>query len=42
MDALKRSDFLRHFKGRIFLSQYEAAQALSGSKGYPQSLSGAV
>jgi sulfate permease, SulP family len=42
MDALKRSDFLRHFKGRIFLSHYEAAQALSGSKSYPQSLSGAV
>jgi len=29
MDALKRSDFLSHFKGRIFLSQYEAFNALS-------------
>jgi len=28
MDALKRSDFLHHFKGRIFLSQYEAVCAL--------------
>ena len=29
MDALKRSDFLSHFKGRIFLSQFEAFAALS-------------
>jgi sulfate permease, SulP family len=28
MDALKRSDFLTHFKGRIFLSQFEAVQSL--------------
>ena len=27
-DALKRSDFMQHFKGRIFLSQYEAVQSL--------------
>lgn len=30
MDALKRSDFLQHFKGRIFLSQYEAFTTLGG------------
>ena len=30
MDALKRSDFFDHFKGRVFLSQFEAVQALSG------------
>jgi SulP family sulfate permease len=29
MDALKRSDFLQHFKGQVFLSQYEASQALA-------------
>jgi SulP family sulfate permease len=29
MDALRRSDFLAHFGGRIFLSQYEAAAALA-------------
>ncbi|NUB46714.1 sulfate permease [Fertoebacter nigrum] len=29
MDALKRSDFFHHFKGRVFLSQYEASQALA-------------
>jgi SulP family sulfate permease len=29
MDALKRSDFHQHFKGRIFLSQYEAFAALA-------------
>lgn len=28
MDALKRSDFFEHFKGRVFLSQFEATQAL--------------
>lgn len=27
-DALKRSDFMQHFKGRIFLSQYEAVTTL--------------
>ena len=30
MDGLKRSDFMDHFKGRIFLSHYEAVCALSG------------
>jgi sulfate permease, SulP family len=29
MDALKRSDFMQHFTGRIFLSQFEAFTALS-------------
>lgn len=29
MDALKRSDFFTHFEGRVFLSQFEAIQALS-------------
>jgi SulP family sulfate permease len=29
MDALKRSDFVQHFKGHIFLSQFEAFTALS-------------
>lgn len=29
LDALKRSDFMQHFKGRIFLSQFEAFTALS-------------
>ncbi len=28
MDGLQRSDFFAHFKGRVFLSQYEAAAAL--------------
>jgi len=27
-DALKKSDFMEHFKGRIFLSQYEAVTTL--------------
>ena len=29
MDALRRSDFMEHFKGKIFLSQFEAVRALS-------------
>jgi SulP family sulfate permease len=29
LDALKRSDFMQHFKGRIFLSQFEAFTALA-------------
>jgi len=33
MDALKRSDFLLHFKGGIFLSQFEAVRALSCGAG---------
>ena len=28
MDALKRSDFMEHFKGRVFLSQFEAVSTL--------------
>jgi len=39
MDALKRSDFMEHFKGRIFLSQFEAVQALSSAKEAPRSAS---
>lgn len=35
MDALKRSDFMEHFKGRIFLSQFQAVQALSGKAQEP-------
>ena len=31
MDALRRSDFMEHFKGKIFLSQFEAVSALSGA-----------
>jgi len=30
MDRLRRSDFLAHFQGRIFLSQYDAFLALAG------------
>lgn len=34
MDRLRRSDFFAHFEGRVFLSQYEAAQALApGAEG---------
>ncbi len=29
MDRLKKSDFLQHFKGKIYLSQFEAAKDLS-------------
>ena len=29
MDALKRSDFFEHFKGRVFLSQHEAVRGLA-------------
>lgn len=29
MDRLQRSDFFEHFAGRVFLSQYEAVQALA-------------
>jgi hypothetical protein len=39
MDALNRSDFMEHFKGRIFLSQFEAVQALSSAKEAPRSRS---
>ncbi len=31
MDALKRSDFFEHFKGRVFLSQFEAVRALGAA-----------
>ena len=31
MDALMRSDFLQHFKGRIFLTQFEAVTALASA-----------
>lgn len=31
MDGLRRSDFFAHFKGRVFLSQYEAALTLGGA-----------
>ena len=31
MDGLKRSDFFDHFKGQIFLSQFEAAHVLTGA-----------
>jgi SulP family sulfate permease len=36
MDGLQRSDFFHHFKGRVFLSQYEAAEELSGTCGSVQ------
>lgn len=29
MDALRRSEFFQHFKGKVFLSQFEAVSALS-------------
>ena len=29
MDRLKRSDFLHHFRGQVFLTQYEAEKALA-------------
>jgi SulP family sulfate permease len=29
MDALKRSDFFEHFKGQVFLSQFEAVRVLA-------------
>lgn len=32
MDALQRSDFLDHFKGRIFLSHYDPVQTLSAAQ----------
>ena len=35
MDALKRSDFLAHFKGQVFLSQYEAVTTLAAQPGTP-------
>jgi SulP family sulfate permease len=28
MDALQRSDFLKHLTGRVFLSQHQACEAL--------------
>ncbi|EKD61692.1 MAG: Sulfate permease subfamily, partial [uncultured bacterium] len=31
MDALKRSDFFSHFKGQIFLSQFDAARTLAAT-----------
>ena len=31
MDALKRSDFFLHFKGRVFLSQFDAARSLAAT-----------
>jgi SulP family sulfate permease len=32
MDALRRSDFFAHFKGRVFLSQHEAFAALTAPR----------
>jgi hypothetical protein len=34
LDALKRSDFMDHFKCRIFLSQFEAVSALTAPQGH--------
>ena len=31
MDALKRSEFFEHFKGQVFLSQYDGAKALAAA-----------
>jgi SulP family sulfate permease len=31
MDALRRSDVFAHFRGRVFLSQFDAAAALGGA-----------
>jgi SulP family sulfate permease len=52
MDALKRSDFMDHFKGHIFLSQFEAVRTLSaemtiattatGSRTMPRDTGGTV
>lgn len=36
MDRLRTSHFLDHMNGRVFLSQYDAWQALSGAPGVPQ------
>jgi SulP family sulfate permease len=33
MDALKRSDFFAHFKGQVFLSQFEAVRSLAAEAG---------
>lgn len=33
MDGLKRSDFFAHFRGQVFLSQFDAAAALGGASG---------
>ncbi|MBU8544302.1 MULTISPECIES: SulP family inorganic anion transporter [Roseomonadaceae] len=33
MDALKRSDFFEHFKGHVFLSQFEAVRLLASETG---------
>ena len=35
MDKLKRSDFLDHLSGRVFLSQHEAIAALAGAPASP-------
>jgi sulfate permease, SulP family len=32
MDALQRSDFFEHFKGEVFLSQFEATRRLAGER----------
>jgi len=40
MDALKRSDFMEHFKGHIFLSQYEAVRTLSAEARQGEASSG--
>jgi sulfate permease, SulP family len=29
MDSLQRSDFFEHFKGKVFLSQFEAIKVLT-------------
>lgn len=35
MDALRRSDFFKHFKGQVFLSQHEAVRALTAAPAQP-------
>ena len=40
MDALKRSDFMEHFKGRVFLSQFEAVSTLSAEAKYSDASTG--
>lgn len=40
MDALKRSDFMDHFKGHVFLSQFEAVSTLSAEAKERETLTG--
>ncbi len=42
MDRLQRSDFLHHLTGQVFLSHYQAPEALAPAAAGPQKETAAI